>query len=98
MTPPQIDLHVAEFCARFTVLIVLLAICLFVIWLITIIDITKSEFKKDVDKIVWFFFVMLFPPLGILLYFIIGRWQKSEKTRKDSHYRRGMRYRDIGRD
>ena len=86
--------QVLEPVARFMAVIVIFAIAFFLLWLVTIIDIVKSEFKRDADKIVWFLFVMLIPPIGALLYFFIGRFQKTEAERFSS----SMRYRDIGRE
>ena len=91
---PQIYPYIIEYCTRFMASIILIAIALFLIWLVTIIDIVKSDFKTNADKIVWFFFVMMIPPLGILLYCIIGRSQKIGTE----PVKRSTRYRDIGRD
>ena len=91
---PPIDLNVVETFARFTALILLFGIVLFLVWLVTIIDILKSEFKRDADKIVWFFFVTMVPLIGAFLYFLIGRFQKSES---ETNFR-STRYRDIGRE
>lgn len=91
---PHIGLNLMEFFARFMASIILIAIAIFLVWLITIIDIVQSEFERDADKIVWFFFVMIIPPLGILLYCIIGRSQRVEKR----SVKRSTRYRDIGRE
>jgi hypothetical protein len=86
--------QVFELCSRFMVVIVIVAIVLFLVWLVTIIDIVKSDFKKDVDKIVWFLFVLIIPPIGPFLYLFIGRYQKTET----SSFSRYTRYRDIGRE
>ncbi len=91
---PTFDPSVLENCSRFMASIILLAISLFLFWLVTIIDIVKSDFKRDADKIVWFLFVMLLPPLGALLYFLIGRFQKAN----NEPVVRSTRYRDIGRE
>jgi H+/Cl- antiporter ClcA len=91
---PQIGLNLMEFFARFMALIILLAIAFFLVWLVTIIDIVQSDFKTNADKIVWFFFVMIIPPLGMLLYCIIGRSQRIET----GPVGRSTRYRDIGRE
>lgn len=91
---PTIDPGVIESCSRFMALIILLAISLFLFWLVTIIDIVKNDFKRDADKIVWFLFVMIIPPLGALLYFLIGRFQKTDTE----PVIRSTRYRDIGRE
>jgi choline-glycine betaine transporter len=91
---PQIESNLIEFFTRFTALIILIAIALFLVWLVTIIDIVQSDFKTNADKIVWFFFVMMIPPLGILLYCIIGRSQRIETGPAG----RSTRYRDIGRE
>ncbi len=91
---PTIDPNVIDYFSRFIALIIVLSISLFLVWLVTIIDIVKSDFKKDVDKIVWFFFVMIVPPIGAFLYLLIGRFQKTEA----SSFSRSTRYRDIGRE
>ena len=74
--------------------IVIVAIAWFLVWLVTIIDIVRSDFKKEADKIVWFLFVMAIAPIGALLYFFIGRFQKTGAERIS----RSTRYRDIGRE
>ena len=86
--------NLVEYFTRFMASIILIAIAVFLIWLVTIIDIVKSDFKTNADKIVWFFIVMMIPPLGVLLYCIIGRSQKIGTE----PVRRSTRYRDIGRD
>jgi hypothetical protein len=91
---PTIDPSVIESCSPYIASIILLAIGLFLLWLATIIDIVKNDFKRDADKIVWFLFVMILAPLGVLLYFLIGRFQKTDAE----PVIRSTRYRDIGRD
>ena len=91
---PTIDPNIIESLRQFSAWWILMAIGLFIIWLVTIIDIVKSDFKKDADKIVWFLFVMAIPPLGAFLYFFIGRYQKTGAVRIS----RSTRYRDIGRE
>ena len=92
---PGIDHGIADLWLRFTAAIIIAGTAFFLIWLATIIDIVGSEFKNSTDKIIWFFFVMLLAPVGVILYFFIGRHQKSEQFRKS---RRSTRYRDIGRE
>jgi len=91
---PPIEPNVIEILSRFIAGIIVLSISLFLVWLVTIIDIVKSDFKKDVDKVVWFLFVMIVPPIGAFLYLLIGRFQKTEA----SSFSRSTRYRDIGRE
>jgi hypothetical protein len=88
-------MNMFDLVARHMLAFVLFAIAVFLIWLVTIIDIVKSDFKKDVDKIVWFLFVMLVPLLGALLYFLIGQLQKDYSAPST---RRSTRYKDIGRE
>jgi hypothetical protein len=49
----------------------------FILWFISLIDILINEFKKDINKLVWFFTITI-PVLGPLLYFFIGFDQKIE--------------------
>lgn len=93
--PFSIDNSIVEWWMRFSVVIIIVGTAFFLLWLATIIDIVGSEFKNSADKIIWFFFVMLLAPVGVILYFFIGRHQKSEQFRKS---RRNTRYRDIGRE
>jgi len=90
----QIESNIIEFFARFAALIILIAIALFLVWLVTIIDIVQSDFRTNADKIIWFFFVIMIPPVGMLLYCIIGRSQRIET----GPVGRSTRYRDIGRE
>jgi H+/Cl- antiporter ClcA len=92
--PHQMIPQALDFLIHFMTVIIIGAIVFLLVWLVTIIDIVRSDFKKDVDKVVWFLFVLIFPPLGVFLYLFIGRFRKTE-TSSISRY---TRYRDIGRD
>jgi hypothetical protein len=52
-----------------------IGIMLFILWLVALIDILKSEFAGS-NKMIWFLTVTFLPLLGSVLYFIIGRGQK----------------------
>ncbi len=54
----------------------LLAFVVLIFPLIALIDILKSSFREDVNKLVWVLVVILLPILGSLLYFVIGKTQK----------------------
>ena len=45
------------------------------IW--ALIDVIKSNFDKDVNKIVWIIVILGVPVIGAILYFFIGSRQKS---------------------
>ena len=92
---PAIDPKLFELFERYTAAIVLVAIAFFLIWLVTIIDIITSDFNNNANKIIWFFFVMMLAPVGVPLYFFIGR---SQKASTGEGYESGTRYRDSGRD
>jgi len=92
---PGIDLSIVDLWLRFTAVIIIVGTAFFLVWLVTIIDIVGSQYKNSADKIIWFFFVILLAPIGIVLYFFIGRQQKSEESKEGS---KNTRYRDIGRE
>jgi len=54
----------------------------FILWIFSLIDLLRSEFKRDVNKLVWFFTITI-PVLGPLLYIFIGDDQKIEKEAED---------------
>lgn len=92
---PGIDSKIFEFLARYAAAIVLVVIAFFLIWLVTIIDIITNDFDNNANKIIWFFFVIMLAPVGVPLYFFIGRLQK---TSSGERYESGTRYRDSGQE
>lgn len=64
--------------AKFTAFMMSLLILSLFIWFSTLLDIICSEFKDPSNKIVWILLVLFLAPLGIILYFLIGRSQKIE--------------------
>lgn len=49
----------------------------FLMMVIALIDILRSEFAQPNNKIVWVLVVILLPFIGSLIYFLIGRGQKA---------------------
>lgn len=52
----------------------LLAFC---IQIVALIDVVKSEFRGQNDKIIWVLIVLFFGFFGAIIYFAIGRTQKK---------------------
>ncbi|MEO0332417.1 MAG: PLD nuclease N-terminal domain-containing protein [Bacteroidota bacterium] len=46
------------------------------LWLYTLVDILRSRFRNDSDKIVWVLVVILLQFLGAIIYLAMGRNQK----------------------
>jgi hypothetical protein len=67
----------------FLLLFILLS---FLLPLIALINIVKSEFKGSNDKLIWVLVVLLLPILGSLIYFIIGSSQKVDKSESMDYY------------
>ncbi|ETN94640.1 PLD nuclease N-terminal domain-containing protein [Zhouia amylolytica] len=60
--------------------ILMLILILFIIPVIfAIIDIVKHEFE-GYGKIIWLLVVLFFYPIGVVLYFLIGRSQRIKKV------------------
>lgn len=62
-------------------LIILLALLIFILPIIALIDILKSEFKGN-NKLIWVIVVVFFSLFGVILYYAIGRSQKIELIEK----------------
>lgn len=60
----------------FVLFILLIFLAIFIMWLIALIDILRSEFT-GYNKIIWILVVLFIPLLGAILYFLIGRKQKT---------------------
>jgi len=62
----------------------LVAVAFFILWVYVVVDIMRSEFTVPTNKIVWLLLVLFVAPLGITLYYFIGRDQKLNKTDQDT--------------
>ncbi len=49
---------------------------LFAAWIITLVDVLRSEFKSDSDRLIWILLTVLMPFVGAILYWTIGVNQK----------------------
>lgn len=49
-----------------------------ILWLWALQDILRSDFKTDIDKLVWVIVVAVLPIVGAVLYLLIGRKQKRD--------------------
>jgi nitrate reductase NapE component len=60
----------------------LLALASFIFLVIALVDVLRSDFRGQYDKIIWVLVILFLPPflLGPLLYFLVGRAQKKGKT------------------
>ena len=62
--------------AKFIFIWIMLGFCLFIIWIVTIVDIVRSEFITPSNKTVWMLLVLLLPLLGMVPYLMLGSDQK----------------------
>ncbi len=62
----------------FQELIVLLVLFLLpaILWIWAIIDLLRSTFASDTNKLIWALVIIFIPFIGSLLYLVIGRRQK----------------------
>ncbi|WP_281541494.1 PLDc N-terminal domain-containing protein [Maribacter aestuarii] len=68
------------------IFLLLFALSSFLLPLIALINIVKSEFKGSNDKLIWVLVVLLLPILGSLVYFVVGSSQKVDKTENMDFY------------
>lgn len=66
------------------------AITFVIIWLYALTDILKSKFSGN-NKIIWFLLIIFLPPLGVILYFLIGRDQKLPSAEENKIIKNAMK-------
>ena len=54
----------------------------FILLLVCVIDILKSDFKDSTTKLIWILIVLFLPVLGSLIYLLMGRSQKVVAVNK----------------
>lgn len=59
--------------------IILILVSIAALVLVALIDVLRNDFKAN-DKLIWTVVILLAPILGAILYFLIGRKQKIEKS------------------
>lgn len=61
---------------EFSFILPLLMLIILGIYIYSLVDILKHEFRGK-NKIVWIIVVLMFPLLGVLLYFLLGKKQQT---------------------
>lgn len=51
-----------------------------VLWVMAIVDVLKNEFKGQNSKIIWLLVLVFLGPIGLFLYYFIGKSQKLPAT------------------
>ena len=64
--------------ALFSVISAVLAIVALIFWLYCLVEISKSQFKSKVDKVVWVILMITMPVLGTILYLAFGRQNRID--------------------
>ncbi|HEK86679.1 MAG: PLDc N-terminal domain-containing protein [Candidatus Saccharicenans sp.] len=59
------------------ILVLFLGIPQFILFIVALVDILKSEFPGN-DKLIWILLIIFLPLLGPILYFLIGRKNKIQ--------------------
>lgn len=71
--------HAASAAAGMGILFILFWVALmgtlFVFWIMFLIDVIKNEYTGN-NKLIWIIVLLGFPPLGVILYQLIGKGQK----------------------
>lgn len=59
----------------------LLVISLIVLWIYTLIDVLRNDFKSSINKLIWIIVILFLAQIGSILYLIFGRKQRIRKER-----------------
>lgn len=59
-------------------LLIFIALFVFILPIMALVDLLRSSFKDSTNKIVWAILIVLMPVIGSVLYFFIGKQQKIE--------------------
>ncbi len=46
-------------------------------WIVALVDIIRSQFRNDTDRLLWIVVVTLAPVLGVIVYLVLGRRYKE---------------------
>jgi len=54
------------------------SLCWFLLWLIALVDILRNNFRGRNEKLIWVLVILFVPFIGAILYFAIGRKNRSK--------------------
>lgn len=54
----------------------IIGLVVFAVWVWSLIDVIRSDFRGENDKLIWILVVILGGILGSIIYFIVGRKNK----------------------
>ena len=58
-------------------IVIAIGVIQLIMWIYSIVDVLKSDFKEGFLKIVWLIAIIFLPLFGVILYLTIGRGQKK---------------------
>jgi hypothetical protein len=61
-------------------LFILIPIASLVLMILCLVDLLKSAFQDDTEKIVWLLLIIFMPLVGCILYIAIGKGRKIKNT------------------
>ena len=63
--------------------IILVCVCLIALgfWIAALVDVRKREFIYPNSKKIWLSLLIILPPLGIILYAVVGRQQRIQSIK-----------------
>lgn len=61
------------------IIMLLFLLGLLLIWVYALVEIVTGTFQNNVDKVVWLLLLLMVPPVGVILYFLIGRKRRLAK-------------------
>ncbi|MCH7406010.1 PLDc N-terminal domain-containing protein [Belliella aquatica] len=69
------------------ILFSIVAFAFFVFWIITLVDIVRSNFKDPNMKLIWILIVLFANFLGVIIYWIIAPNQKNNNFNQFNHFK-----------
>ena len=61
------------------ILVILFIVFCLILPFVALVDIATSNFKDGVTKLLWVVVVIFAPPIGSVIYFLVGKQQKVNK-------------------
>lgn len=73
------DSELVSFFIGLGVIGIIVALLLIIFWLYILVDLLRRDFKKDVDKLIWFILLLTTFFLGALIYYFMIKTNKRNK-------------------
>ncbi|MFH1376281.1 MAG: PLDc N-terminal domain-containing protein [Candidatus Woesearchaeota archaeon] len=78
------DSELVAFFLNLGIVGIIISFLIIIFWIYILVDLLKRDFKKDIDKLIWFILLLTTFFFGAVLYYFIVKTNKKKTNKKNN--------------